>query len=98
MAASLGRDSLSTRADRQELPWGDMGDYSDSESDEEACGGPCCMILGPSDQRSATYQPGVGSFLRSSVLERPWHDLRLPADGPCLVSLPTPTPPWAYDL
>ncbi len=46
----------------------DATDWPDSESDKEAYGGPCTFRLDPVDPRSATYNPGVGSFLRSSVL------------------------------
>ena len=55
---------------------------------------PCCYRLNPEDPRPAIFQPGVGDFLRCSVLDRPWHDIRLLPDGPCAVPLPSPRPKY----
>jgi hypothetical protein len=47
---------------------------------------------------SASTRPGVGAFLRCSVLVRPWHEATLDPGGPCAVTLPSIRPPRADDL
>ena len=89
--------SPNARAASQDSSWDDLM-WSDSESDSEDALDPCCYRPDPADPRSATFQPGVGDFLRCGVLDRPWHDLRLLPGGPCAVTLPTPRPEYADDL